>query len=138
MAGLQRFGVSMDAQLLREFDALIARRGYSVRSEAIRDLVREELAREAASEPEAEVAASLTILYDHHDFERANPLNRLQHEHHDVIVCTTHVHLDEHNCLEVIILRGTSARVRAVADTLVSRRGVRQGHLSCIPAGRLP
>jgi len=138
MAGLQRFGVSMDEELLREFDALIARRGYSVRSEAIRDLIREELARQAAADPGAEVAASLTILYDHHDFERSNPLNRLQHQHHGIIVCTTHVHLDEHTCLEVIILRGKSSEVRAAADALVSRRGVRQGHLSCIPVNDLP
>jgi CopG family nickel-responsive transcriptional regulator len=138
MAGLQRFGVSMDEELLREFDGLIAKRGYSIRSEAIRDLIREELARQAAQDPATEVAASLAILYSHHDFERGNLLNRLQHQHHEIIVCTTHVHLDEHTCLEVIILRGTSEQVRSVADALVSRRGVRQGHLTCIPLHRLP
>jgi len=138
MAGLQRFGVSMDEELLREFDGLIAKRGYSIRSEAIRDLIREELARQAAQDPATEVAASLAILYSHHDFERGNLLNRLQHQHHEIIVCTTHVHLDEHTCLEVIILRGTSEQVRSVADALVSRRGVRQGHLTCIPLPGLP
>jgi CopG family nickel-responsive transcriptional regulator len=138
MAGLQRFGVSMDEELLREFDGLIAKRGYSIRSEAIRDLIREELARQAAQDPATEVAASLAILYSHHDFERGNLLNRLQHQHHEIIVCTTHVHLDEHTCLEVIILRGTSEQVRSVADALVSRRAVRQGHLTCIPLPGLP
>jgi CopG family nickel-responsive transcriptional regulator len=138
MAGLQRFGVSMDEELLREFDGLIAKRGYSIRSEAIRDLIREELARQAAQDPATEVAASLAILYSHHDFERGNLLNRLQHQHHEIIVCTTHVHLDEHTCLEVIILRGASEQVRSVADALVSRRGVRQGHLTCIPLHGLP
>lgn len=123
----------MDDALLEEFDELIARRGYSVRSEAIRDLVRAELAREQCADPEAEVVGTLTMVYNHHDFEHSGALTRLQHEHHDCVVCTTHVHLDAHDCLEIVVLRGPGARVRAVADGLVSRKGVRQGHLATIP-----
>lgn len=136
MPALERFGVSMEPELLSQFDHLIAMRGYASRSEAIRDLARNELVREEWADPEAEVMGAVTIVYEHEAHELANVLSELQHERHGSIVCTTHVHVDAHNCLEVIILRGRSADVRALADALISTRGVKHGQLMSTTTGR--
>ncbi len=136
MAGLERFGVSMEGDLLSGFDELIGSRGYKSRSEAIRDLVRQELVKEEWAEPDAEVVGTITIVYDHHQHELSSVLTDVQHDFHDHILCSTHIHLDHHNCLEVIIARGESARVRKIADTLISTRGVKHGQLVCATTGR--
>lgn len=136
MGLLKRFGVSMEDDLLDRFDELIADRGYTTRSEAIRDLVRAELVNTEWSDPEAEVVGTLTIVYEHHEHELANALAELQHQFHELIVCTTHVHLDAHNCLEVIVVRGRSEAVRHIADTLTSTRGVKHGKLVCTTTGK--
>lgn len=135
MSVLKRFGVSMEDDLLARFDELIAGRGYSTRSEAIRDLVRADLVNAEWSDPDAEVVGTITIVYEHHEHELANVLAELQHEHHEFVVCTTHVHLDAHNCLEVIVVRGRSETVRHVADTLTSTRGVKHGRLVSTTTG---
>lgn len=126
----------MEEDLLARFDELIAGRGYSTRSEAIRDLVRADLVDAEWSDPEAEVVGTITIVYEHHEHELANVLAELQHEHHEFVVCTTHVHLDQHNCLEVIVVRGKSETVRHIADTLISTRGVKHGRLVSTTTGR--
>lgn len=131
MSDLERFGVSMDAELLARFDARLAARGYRTRSEAIRDLVRRDLVDGAWEQPEAEVFGTVSILYDHHAHGLAEALTELQHDEHDAIVCTTHVHVDAHNCLEVIIVRGISRRVRHIADRLIATKGVKHGQLLC-------
>lgn len=136
MPTLERFGVSMEEELLTRFDALIDERGYASRSEAIRDLVRQELVKAEWADPNAEVVGTLTIVYEHHTHELANVLAELQHHSHDAIVCSTHVHLDAHNCLEVIIVKGRSSRVKEIADTLVSTRGVKHGQLVSTTTGR--
>lgn len=127
MPDLVRFGVSIDQDLLVSFDQLNRRRGYANRSEAIRDLIRDELVQESWETPEADVVATVTLVFDHHQREIADKLTGLQHDEFDVIVSSTHVHLDADNCLEVLILRGAARRVRLIADRLIATRGVRHG-----------
>lgn len=136
MGTLERLGVSMDRGLLSRFDGLIARRGYASRSEAIRDLIRRELVKEEWSEPGQEVVGTVTLVYEHHAHDLADRLSELQHKHHHAIVCSTHVHMDPQNCLEVVIVRGPSKKVRAIADALVSTRGVKHGQLTASTTGR--
>ena len=135
MPTLERFGVSMEEDLLARFDAMVEARGYKSRSEAIRDLVRQELVRDEWADPKAEVVGTITIAYEHHQHELANVLADLQHHHHGAILCSTHVHLDEHNCLEVVIARGSSSRLRLIADALISTRGVKHGQLVSTTTG---
>jgi len=132
---LERFGVSMEQELLTRFDALIEERGYASRSEAIRDLVRQELVKDEWADPNTEVVGTLTIVYEHHEHELAHALAELQHQYHEAIICNTHVHLDGHNCLEVIIVKGRSSRVKAIANTLISTRGVKHGQLVSTTTG---
>lgn len=131
MSKLERFGVSMEKELLRRFDERIAGRGYRTRSEAIRDLIRQDLVNNQLEKPDAQVFGTVTILYDHHARGLSEALARLQHDQHASVVCTTHVHVDAHNCLEVIILKGASAKVRKIADSLVAIKGVEHGQLVC-------
>ena len=136
MAGLDRFGVSMEKELLKRFDALIVERGYASRSEAIRDLVRRELVKEEWSVPGQDVVGTVTLVYEHHAHDLADRLSELQHKHHHAIVCSTHVHMDPHNCLEVVIVRGPSRKVKAIADALISARGVKHGELTASTTGK--
>ena len=136
MGTLERFGVSMDQELLKRFDGLILGRGYTSRSEAIRDLIRSELVQEEWSKPGQEVVGTVTLVYEHHAHDLADRLSDLQHRYHEAIVCSTHVHMDQHNCLEVVIVRGPSKKVRAIADALISTRGVKHGELTASTTGR--
>lgn len=136
MSVLERFGVSMEDDLLARFDGLIEKRGYTSRSEAIRDLVRQELVKEEWADPNNEVIGTVTIVYEHHEHELANVLAELQHQYHGAIICSTHVHLDAHNCLEVIIVRGSSARIRCIANSLISTKGVKHGEICSTTTGR--
>jgi len=133
---LERFGVSMEDDLLERFDELIAGRGYHSRSEAIRDLIRQELVKEEWADPNAEVVGTITLVYEHHEHELARVLPDLQHQYHDCVICSTHIHMDPHNCLEVIIVRGVSSKVRLIANTLLSTRGVKHGQLVSTSTGR--
>jgi CopG family nickel-responsive transcriptional regulator len=130
MAGIARIGIAIDGKLLELFDRFIAARGYTNRSEAVRDMVRDALVRETAAEPEQEVAGTLTLVYDHHHRQLNDKLMELQHRFHDAIISTLHVHLDHDNCLEVLVLRGASADVRRIADLLISTKGIKHGQLS--------
>jgi len=130
MSALSRIGVAIEEDLLAQFDNLIESRGYTNRSEAFRDLIRKELVEERAESPEAEVMGSLTLVYDHHVRTLSDRLLDLQHEHHDAILSTLHVHLDHNNCLEVLLIRGASKDVRAIADALISTKGVQHGQLT--------
>ena len=131
MSQLERIGVSMEQDLLQAFDTLLAKRGYRTRSEAVRDLVRQQLISDAWQHPDQEVFGTVTILYDHHAHGLAEALAELQHDHHAAVVCTTHVHVDAHNCLEVIIVRGPSAEVTRIANALIATKGVKHGQLVC-------
>ncbi len=137
MAHLERFGVSMENDLLDKFDLLIQKRGYRSRSEAIRDLARKELVSEEWADPHAEVVGTVTIVYEHHEHELSNILADLQHQYHNCILCTTHIHLDEHNCLEVVIVKGSSEQVKYIANALISIKGVKHGQLSSTSTGEL-
>ena len=136
MGKLTRFGVSMDEELLEPFDALCAVKGYSNRSEAIRDLIRKALVAEEWHQADGQGAGTLTLVYDHHKNDLARRLTQMQHDEHDIIIATLHVHLDHHNCLEVLILKGEAARVRALADKLISCKGVKHGTFSGTTTGQ--
>ncbi len=118
--------------LLRRFDERIARRGdVANRSEAVRDLIRASLVKEQLRTPNAQVIGSLTMVYDHHTGDLTQRLDAIQHDYTDEIVSTMHVHLDHHNCLEIIALKGRGERVYELADRLLGLRGVRTGELTC-------
>ncbi|MBI3922961.1 MAG: nickel-responsive transcriptional regulator NikR [Armatimonadetes bacterium] len=136
MPTVERFGVSMDASLLKSFDGRIKKAGYRTRSEAVRDIVRNYLVEDEWQDEEAEVVGTVTLVYNHHQRELDHTLNDLQHKYHDAITCATHVHLDEHNCLEVIVIRGSSKNVRTISERLISTRGVKHGKLVCTTTGR--
>lgn len=136
MGKLTRFGVSLDEELLEPFDALCAVKGYSNRSEAIRDLIRKALVAEEWQQADGQGAGTLTLVYDHHKNDLARRLTQMQHDEHDIIIATLHVHLDHHNCLEVLILKGEAARVRALADRLISCKGVKHGTFSGTTTGQ--
>lgn len=127
---LCRIGVAIDAELIEKFDSHIERRGYTNRSEAFRDLIRDELIAEHSQASSAPVVGTLTLVYDHHVRTLSEKLTGMQHEHHDSIVSTLHVHLDHDNCLEVLVLKGKSGVVRSIADRLISTKGVRHGKLT--------
>lgn len=136
MGKLTRFGVSLDEELLEPFDALCAVKGYSNRSEALRDLIRKALVAEEWHQADGQGAGTLTLVYDHHKNDLARRLTQMQHDEHDIIIATLHVHLDHHNCLEVLILKGEAARVRALADKLISCKGVKHGTFSGTTTGQ--
>ena len=136
MGKLTRFGVSLDEELLEPFDALCAVKGYSNRSEAIRDLIRKALVAEEWQQADGQGAGTLTLVYDHHKNDLARRLTQMQHDEHDIIIATLHVHLDHHNCLEVLILKGEAARVRALADKIISCKGVKHGTFSGTTTGQ--
>ena len=136
MGKLTRFGVSLDEELLEPFDALCAVKGYSNRSEAIRDLIRKALVAEEWQQADGQGAGTLTLVYDHHKNDLARRLTQMQHDEHDIIIATLHVHLDHHNCLELLILKGEAARVRALADKLISCKGVKHGTFSGTTTGQ--
>jgi len=124
----------MDKELLARFDARIEAAGYGSRSEAIRDIVRDYLVQDDWSTDDSQVIGTVTLVYDHHTRLLEDKLLEAQHDHHEMIRCSTHVHLDHHNCLEVIVLAGRAGDVRAMAETLISIRGVKHGALTCTAA----
>ena len=134
MNTLLRFGVSIDQKLLKRFDSIIAEKGYINRSEAIRDLIRDMLVSEEIADPEAESIGTLTLVYSHDVKDLSDKLNDIQHHYHSTIISATHIHLDEHNCLEVLILRGKTKHIRTITDKLVSIKNVRHGKLTITTA----
>lgn len=130
---MERFTISLDEDLAREFDRLIAARGYSNRSEAVRDILRGQLEQYRQHSGQARhCVANLSYVYNHHERELAERLTALQHDHHDLCVSTMHAHLDHENCIESVILRGASSEVRRFADALCAERGVRHGNLNLV------
>jgi CopG family transcriptional regulator, nickel-responsive regulator len=135
MSGLSRIGVAIDSDLLDKFDHLIGKRGYTNRSEAFRDLIRDELVEQTWESPDSQVVGTVTLVYDHHVRQLNQKLTAIQHDHHHAILSTLHVHLDHDNCLEVLVVRGRSADVRKVADVLISTKGVKHGRLTITTTG---
>ncbi len=129
MSELSRIGIAIDSDLLERFDASIGEQGYTNRSEAFRDLVRDRLIRQRTQVPGQDVVGTLTLVYDHHQRLLPEKLTELQHHHHEAIVSSLHVHLDRDNCLEVLVVRGKSTDVYRLANLLISTKGVKHGQL---------
>jgi len=135
MAELSRIGVAIESDLLKKFDALIERRGYTNRSEAFRDLIRDELVEKAWEAPDKPVVGTVTIVYDHHVRLLSEKLTDLQHDYHPYILSTLHVHLDHDHCLEVLVVKGKAGAVKKIADALISTKGVKHGRLTITSSG---
>jgi len=135
MSGLTRTGVSLEEDLLKKFDRRIAARGYKNRSEAIRDLIRDDLIDQEIGSNKP-VVAVLSLVYDHHSPNLSDKLNEIQHHSHGNILAATHVHLDSDNCLEVVIMRGRSGEVKHLADHMLAMRGVKHGKLVLTSTGK--
>jgi CopG family nickel-responsive transcriptional regulator len=129
MGVLSRIGIALDSDLLKRFDGSIQRRGYTNRSEAFRDLIRDRLVTEQTAEPNATVVGTVTLIYDHHAHGVTEKLTEAQHAHHELVVSTSHAHLDHESCLEVLIVHGKSAEVAQFADLLIGLKGVQHGRL---------
>ncbi|MBN1349173.1 nickel-responsive transcriptional regulator NikR [candidate division KSB1 bacterium] len=136
MKKLIRFGVSIEESLLDKFDHHIQARAYTNRSEAIRDLIRDELIRVAWEEGTDELAGTITLIYDHHVRDLTMVLTDIQHKYNAEIISSMHVHLDAHNCLEVLAVKGKPQQLRDIADRLISTRGVKHGKLVTTTSGK--
>jgi CopG family transcriptional regulator, nickel-responsive regulator len=131
---MQRFTISLEDRLATEFDELIRRKGYGNRSEALRDMLRGTIEKSRVARGEAlHAVGCLSYVYNHHERDLAERLTALAHEHHDLVVSATHVHLDHETCIETVILRGRTADVHAFADAVIAERGVRHGGLNLVP-----
>lgn len=126
---IKRFGVSIPEDLLIKLDRLINRKGYSNRSEAIRDLIRDRFVSEEWNANVSDVIGTITLVYNHHVKDLSDKLTDLQHSHFQNIVSTMHVHLDPHNCMEVLVVKGKSDKVREISDKLIATKGVQHGKL---------
>jgi len=131
-----RFGVSMEKNLLAGFDGLISRKGYTNRSEALRDLVRDHLVEEEWKVEKKEMIGTITIVYNHHTWGLSDTLIELQHYFHNLIISTMHLHMDEDNCLEVLVVKGMVDKIKTIADKLISTRGVKHGKLTMTTTGK--
>jgi len=129
MGELSRIGIALDSDLLERFDHSIEKSGYTNRSEAFRDLIRDRLVRETTAAPGATVVGTVTLIFNHHAHGITEKLTEVQHEHHDLVVSTSHAHLDHDSCLEVLIVHGKAARVEHFADLLIGLKGVQHGRL---------
>lgn len=129
MEKIVRFGVSIEPELLNKFDTLIKAQGYTNRSEAIRDLVRKNLVESHIKDDKSDVIGTITIIYDHDVGNITDKLLHLQHHVHSEISSTTHIHVDEHTCLEVLVVRGHANKVRTLAENIKALKGVKHGEL---------
>jgi len=130
MPELTRVSISLESALLEAFDQYITDKGYTTRSEAIRDLIRDRLVRAEAKQPDGEQVAVVTLVYDHHARELASRLIDKQHHHHNLVVSSLHVHLGKRHCLEVSILRGPGDQVAHLGDELLATKGVLHGEVT--------
>ncbi len=131
---LKRFSISLEDDLLAKFDDYIGKRGYSNRSEAIRDLIRKALVSDEW-EKDSEVVGVVTLVYNHHQSQLQEKITELQHDFYQQITSTTHVHMDHHNCLEVTIVKGQASTVQDLAEKLIALRGVKDGSLTMSSTG---
>jgi CopG family nickel-responsive transcriptional regulator len=129
LSTITRFGVSFETNLLEKFDQLIKEKGYHNRSEAIRDIVRDKLIEEIKHHEDQEVVGTLTLVFNHHVREVEDKLTSIEHNYHQAIISSLHVHLDKDYCLEVVVMRGKSKLVQQIADYLISLRGIKHGKL---------
>jgi len=137
MEKVERIGVSLEKELLDNFDAVIAGQGYENRSEAIRDLIRQRLASERLKNPKARSVAAVCLVYDHHSSRVMRALTSLQHSQLLKTICTMHIHLDAHDCMEVVVLKGPVGEINKMADNMISQKGVKLGKVAFIATAGL-
>ena len=131
-----RFSVSLPPSLLRQLDEMSGEKGYDNRSLAIADMIRDRLVEHRQKFGTEDIAGTITLVYDHHKPHLQATLTDIQHDHHDVILSTVHVHLDHHNCLEVLLVRGKAAVIKKIADELIGAKGVKHGKLTVTTTGK--
>jgi len=136
MAGLIRFGISMDNKLLNRLDQEIVKKGYPNRSEAIRDLIRNQLVELDWSQDLEEVAGTITIIYNHHVRGLSDLLLEIQHRYHHMIISVMHVHLEHEHCLEVLVIKGKANEAKDLANKLISIKGIKHGKLTITSTGK--
>jgi CopG family nickel-responsive transcriptional regulator len=134
--GTARISVSLPSTLLKQFDGMMEEKGYDNRSLAVADMVRDSLVEHRQRFGNAEIAGTITLVYDHHKQHVQATLTDIQHDHHEVIISTMHVHLDHHNCLEVLVVRGRASLVKKIADELIGAKGVKHGKLTVTTTGK--
>ena len=134
--GVSRFSISLNKHLLVQLDEMVHQKGYTNRSLAVADMIRDHLVEHRQTEGDAEVAGTVTLVYDHHAHHVQESLTHLQHDHCDTIVSVLHVHLDHDNCLEVLVVRGRISAIKAIADRLIGAKGVKHGKLSITTTGK--
>ncbi len=135
MSSLVRFGASLEKTLLEKWDSLLNTKGYNNRSEALRDLIRQELVKDEWSSG-GEVVGAITLVYDHHKRELVNKLTNLQHDFGGLIFASQHIHIDHHNCMEIIAVKGSPKSIQALADKMRGTKGVKHGSLSMATTGK--
>jgi CopG family nickel-responsive transcriptional regulator len=135
MGRLTRFSISIESDLLDRFLRVARKRGWGNRSEAVRNAMRDSIVREEW-QADDEIVGTITIVYDHHKRELTDRLTSIQHDHHDAVLATTHIHLDHDNCLEMIAVRGRATKVQKIADNLIGTRGVMHGKLVATTTGK--
>jgi CopG family nickel-responsive transcriptional regulator len=134
--GVARFTVSLPGDLLEQLDAMTSEKGYTNRSLAVADMIRDELVEHRQQRGLDEIAGTITLVYDHHKHHVQEVLTDLQHDHHEVIMTTVHVHLDHHNCVDVVLWGGPARRVKQVAERLIAAKGVKHGKLTVTSTGK--
>lgn len=134
--GVGRFSVSLPHGLLADLDGMAAQKGYGNRSLLIADMIRDWLVEHRQQLGEGEIAGTITLVYDHHTHHVQEGLTSIQHDHHGLIISTLHVHLDHHNCLEILVLRGKAVQIKKLADALIGAKGVKHGKLTITTTGK--
>jgi CopG family nickel-responsive transcriptional regulator len=134
--GVVRFSVSVPKELAKQLDRMAREKGYVNRSLAVADMVRAHLVEHRQNLGDQEIAGTITLVYDHQKQHVQAALTDIQHDHHEVIVSTLHVHLDHHNCLEVLVVRGKAGVIKRIADELIAAKGVKHGKLTVTTSGK--
>ena len=136
MSDLIRFGISLPKQLLEDFDSSIEKANYTNRSEAIRDLIRDTMIKKEWEDSDREVAGAIIFIYDHHVRELMNKITDIQHDFHELIISSQHVHLDHHNCLEVVIAKGGAFEIQELYKKIKSVKNIKHAELSMSSTGK--
>jgi CopG family nickel-responsive transcriptional regulator len=135
---VSRISISLPGELLHQFDEMSAQKGYENRSLAMSEMIRDRLVDHRQKFGDEEIAGTITLVYDHHRQHVQETLTNIQHDYHDTIISTLHVHLDHHNCLEVLVVRGKAAMIKKIADSLIGAKGIKHGKLTVTSTGDLP
>jgi CopG family nickel-responsive transcriptional regulator len=131
-----RFSVSLPPKLLKDLDEMTSEQGYDNRSLAVADMIRDRLVDHRQKHGNEDIAGTITLVYDHHKQHVQATLTDIQHDHHELIISTLHVHLDHDNCLEVLVVRGKAAQIKKIADELIASKGVKHGKLTVTTTGK--